>query len=294
MADRDPRGGDATRDSAKSTESSTATADSSSEPGPIVRGNLRSTAMGGTDQAWSIAYPPGFGEGDKLPVAITMHGLGDTHRAAYEVLRNQEYLAQAVAGGATPFALAGIDGADTFWTKLRGRDGGALVADEFLGLLGGRGLDTDRLALTGWSMGGWGSLFLAGNNLHGKVKAVSAISTPCYETFAQIPEQGWMSEQEYDRYNFVTKPELFTDLPIQVLCGKQDAFYPGNVAFAERLSQTPGVLPLETVFVDGNHSMPYWESQAATQLAFLAKHLLAERAECPKTPADLAGRPRGR
>ncbi len=262
--DGDAEGGASPRDAEPSAEAA---------PGPVVRGELRSTAMGDTSQAWSIAYPPGFGEGDRLPVVITMHGLGDTHRAAYETLHGPHYLAEAVARGATPFALAGIDGGDTFWTRLDGRDGGKLVSEEFLGLVGERGLDTDRLALTGWSMGGWGSLFLAGNNLRGRVKAVSAISTPCYETFAEIPDQGWMSEQEYDRYNFVTRPGLFTDLPIQLLCGKQDAFYRGNVAFAKRLAKTSGVLPPETVFGNGSHSMPYWESQAENQLGFLASHL---------------------
>lgn len=228
--------------------------------------------MGDTSQAWSIAYPPGFNDGDRIPVVIALHGLGDNHRTAFESLRYPT-LAQAGADGTTPFAVAGIDGGATFWTELDGRDGAGLVAEEFLGLLDERGLDTDRLALTGWSMGGWGSLFLAGNNLRGRVKAVSAISTPCYSRFSEIPEQGWMTKREFDTHNFVTTPELFTDLPIQLLCGRQDAFFDGNVAFARTLAQTPGVIPPETIFVEGNHSKPYWESQAQAQFAFLATHL---------------------
>lgn len=228
--------------------------------------------MGDTDQAWSLAYPPGFGEGDRLPVVIALHGLGDTHRTAFQNLDYPD-LARADAEGATPFAVAGIDGGATFWTKLDGRDGATLVAKEFLGLLGERGLDTDRLALTGWSMGGWGSFFLAGHDLRGKVRAVSAISTPCYRRFSEVPEQGWMTEREYDAYSFVTRPGLFTDLPIQLLCGRQDAFFPGNVTFAKTLAATPGVSPPQTVFVDGFHSKPYWKSQAKTQFRFLSTHL---------------------
>ena len=37
------------------------------EAGPVVSGTFTSAARGGAEVGWSIAYPPGSAEGDRLP-----------------------------------------------------------------------------------------------------------------------------------------------------------------------------------------------------------------------------------
>lgn len=240
--------------------------------GPVVRGTLNSQAVQASAD-WLIYYPPDTVEGDPLPVAIVMHGLGASI-ADLDANHYSQALYDTVIDHGTPrFALAAINGGSLFWQKSGSRDAGALVADEFVAELARHGLMTSRLALTGWSMGGWGALRLASNELHGKLKAIAPLSAPCYATFDAIPETGWMTRAQFDRNNFYNHPERLTDLPIFLACGKQDAFYPGNVSFAKKLRTTPGVGPLVTDFGRGAHTPQYWKSVAPAQLHFLGQHL---------------------
>lgn len=240
-------------------------------PGPVVYGTLRSPATGSVEQ-WVICYPPGTKPGAHLPVVIALHGMGDTIYNL-DLLQYPSFLAQAVANGATPFAIAAINGQTLFWEKKGRQDGGALVATDFVGLLKRRGLDTSRLALTGWSMGGWGTLRLACDELHGKLRAAAALSTPCYAKLSDAPETGWMTQQQFDANNFFDRTDRLTNLPIFLACGMQDAFFDGNVVFADRLANTPGVIRPVTDFRPGGHDPNLWRSVAPAQFRFLASYL---------------------
>ncbi len=247
--------------------SATATA----QPGPVRYGQLNSTATGLTHE-WVICYPPGTGPGDKLPVVIALHGMGDPI-GIIESLNYPSQLASAVANGVRPFAIAAVFGGVLFWQRSGRQDAGALVASEFVRVLKRQGLNTSRLALTGWSMGGWGALRLACDELHGKVRAVAALSTPCYAKLSDAPESGWMTEAEFEANNFFDRTERLTDLPVFLACGSSDAFYQGNVVFADRLANTAGTLTPVVSFGPGEHGHPYWKSIAPAQFRFLGQHL---------------------
>jgi pimeloyl-ACP methyl ester carboxylesterase len=247
------------------------TSSASVAPGPQEFGTLSSSATG-LDHPWLIAYPPGAKRGDRLPVVVMLHGYGDTISTT-QLHRYPEVLAATVAGGGTRFAIAAINGGNLFWQKVGSQDAGAMVASEFVPLLKKLGLNTKRLALSGWSMGGWGSLRLACEELHGKLRAVAAVSTPCYATFAELPGQGWMTAADFAANNFYTRPERLADLPIYLACGESDEFYPGNVAFADILANTAGVRTPVVNFGAGNHSHEYWQTVAPSQLRFLSQHL---------------------
>lgn len=238
--------------------------------GTRVYGTLASAATG-LSHNWVVIYPPGSSTKARLPVAIVLHGMGDNIDALNH-LNYHVHLGEAVRDGVRPFALAAIDGGVLFWQKMNGQDAGALVATDFLGLLASRGLDTSRLALTGWSMGGWGTLRLAGNELAGRVRAAAPISAPLYPNAAAAPER-WMSDADYEANNPYTRPQLLNDLPLWLACGTSDQFYPGNVAFAGILGQTPGVEAPQTLFPAGGHDFAFWESIVADQFRFLGEHL---------------------
>lgn len=240
-------------------------------PGPVVRGTLASKTIGG-NRKWIIYYPPGSKPGDSVAVAIIMHGLGD----GLGNVENKVYqlaLADFVAAGGTGFAVAAIEGGSYFWQKTGTRDGGALIASEFLTLLTSRGLDTTRLALAGWSMGGWGALRLACDELHGKLRAIAPMSTPCYPSWGAVPDKTWMSKAEFNRNNFYNRTQRLTGLPIYLACGTKDDFYPGNVAFAAKLKRTSGVTDVTTSFRTGIHDQAFWLSQTSHVINFLGPWL---------------------
>jgi len=132
------------------------------EAGPMTTGVFGSAERGGVRTGWAVSYPPGNRDGDALPVLVALHGRGADHRTCFDLLGLDRFLALAVEAGVPPFAVASVDGGDRYWhERSAGDDGGAMVTEEFLPLLAGRGLRTDRLGLFGWSMGGYGALLLA-------------------------------------------------------------------------------------------------------------------------------------
>jgi enterochelin esterase-like enzyme len=267
----DPTGGSSAPRRSASPAPPVPPATATAQPGPVQYGQLNSAATGLTHD-WVICYPPGTGPGDKLPVVIALHGTGDAI-GILEGLNYPSYLASAVANGVRPFAIAAIYGGVLFWQRSGSQDAGALVASDFLRVLKGQGLDTSKLALTGWSMGGWGALRLACDELHGKVQAVAALSTPCYAKLSDAPESGWMTEAEFETNNFFDRTERLTNLPVFLACGRSDAFYDGNLTFADRLANTAGALTPVASFGPGGHEHAYWKSVAPSQFRFLGQYL---------------------
>ena len=128
----------------------------------MISGSFVSQRRLGVRCGWSIGYPPGGQR--NLPVLVVLHGKGGNHASAFgNDLGLQYYLAQQVAAGKRPFAIASVDGGDSYWHHRRsGEDAGAMVTDELLPILHDHGLSTSRIGLLGWSMGGYGALLLAG------------------------------------------------------------------------------------------------------------------------------------
>ena len=99
-------------------------------PGPTRFGAFPSRRRG-RRVGYGVAWPPGSGPGDRLPVCLLLHAAAGDHRAPFERLRMAHHLAQAVAvQRVRPFALASADGAGS-------------------------------VGVAGWSMGGAGALRLA-------------------------------------------------------------------------------------------------------------------------------------
>jgi hypothetical protein len=104
----------------------------------------------------TIARPPG--EHRTLPVAVVLHGRGNDHASAFD----RDYLglgafpAAAVADGVPPFALASVDGGDSYWhARETGEDaaaGGFALGDHDLGYW--RRIAPDQLAFLGRALGG--------------------------------------------------------------------------------------------------------------------------------------------
>ena len=109
-----------------------------------------------------------------MPVVVVLHARGADHRTAFDTLGMDRFLRAA----GYRFALASVDGGDHTYRHHRadGTDAGAMVTEEFLPLLAAHGLDTRRIGFFGWSMGGFGALWLSGVLGAGRVAAAAALS----------------------------------------------------------------------------------------------------------------------
>jgi pimeloyl-ACP methyl ester carboxylesterase len=230
---------------------------------------MASAAMNGVEVGWTIAYPPGHRPGDRLPVVVTLHGRGASHTTAFSVLHLDRVLADVVAGGVRSFAVASVDGGDHgYWhPRADGTDPGAMVVDEFVPLLRHRGLDTGRLGLHGWSMGGYGALLLAGRD-RVPVRALAVASPALFVSAGSTPAGAFDSAEDFESNDVLAHPEWLDGVPLRVDCGRGDPFYATSRSFTSRLRQPPA-----GGFSAGAHTPAYWRSVAPAELRFLGRRL---------------------
>ncbi|SOC88035.1 Putative esterase [Curtobacterium sp. 314Chir4.1] len=239
------------------------------DPVPSTSGSFVSSARRGETVGWTIAAPEADGP---LPIAVALHGYGDDHTDFFgSHLGYDRFLAAHVAAGGVPFAIAAVDGGNRYWhRRADGDDPGAMVVDEFLPLLARRGFDTARLAFTGYSMGGYGALHLAGVLGTARVRAVSAIS-PALWTSAGDTARGAFDDAADFRANTVIGRQRSLDgIAVRVDCGTGDGFEPAVRTYVDGFATAPA-----GGFEPGGHTTAYWRRLAPQQLAFLARHLHA-------------------
>ncbi|MCW2781294.1 MAG: hypothetical protein JWR35_1743 [Marmoricola sp.] len=238
-------------------------------PGPRVNGSFVSRARGGVPTGWSVSYPPGHPVGSRLPVLVSLHGAGASHTSSFDTLGLDRFLALAVAAGVAPFAIASVDGgAHSYWhRRADGSDAGAMVAEEFVPLLARRGLDTGRLGLYGWSMGGYGALLLAGQ---GKlaVRAVAVSSPALFEAAGATAAGAYDDAADFDAHDVFAHPEWLSGTPLMVDCGTGDPFYQATRDYVSRLHPKPA-----GGFQPGAHTPGYWRRVAPAQLKFIGAQL---------------------
>lgn len=234
-----------------------------------VDGTFSSPSMHGADVGWTIVYPRGHRPGARLPVVITLHGRSATHATAFATLHLDAVLDRVVAAGVRPFALASVDGGDHgYWHRRSdGTDSGAMVVDELVPLLRRHDLDAGRLALHGWSMGGYGALLLAGRDRL-SVRAVAAASPALFTSAGATPQGAFDSAEDFARNDVLAHPEWLDGVPLRVDCGRSDPFWATARRFADELAERPA-----GAFGSGAHTASYWRSVAPAELAFLGRHL---------------------
>lgn len=222
-----------------------------------------------TDVGWAIAMPPGHEHG-ALPVLIALHGRGGSHADMVGGgLYLDRFLARAVRHGVAPFAVAAPDGGDhEYWHPRAGTDPAGMVLREFLPLLAERGLRTDRIALLGMSMGGYGALYLAGVLGRTRVAAAVAESPAIWEQPGQSADGAFDDASDFMRHRIFGRLGRLRGIPLRVDCGAQDGFAPVTRVLRARLHPTPagGIQP-------GGHDFDYWRRRAPAQLAFVGRHL---------------------
>ncbi|MCW2522546.1 MAG: hypothetical protein JWO63_881 [Frankiales bacterium] len=232
--------------------------------GLLVHGDFVSQRRLGQRCGYTIAYPGPSAE--RLPVAVVLHGKGADHRYAFgSALGLDRYL---VAGGHR-FALASVDGGDGYWhRRASGEDAGAMVSAEFLPLLAEHGLDVSRIGLLGWSMGGFGAIWLAGRLGPSRVAALAVESPAIWQRAADTAPGAFDDAADFAAHDVFTHPDWVSAIALRVDCGTGDGFCPAARAYVETLEPQPA-----SSFTAGAHTLGYWRGRAPEQLSFLAQRL---------------------
>jgi enterochelin esterase-like enzyme len=226
--------------------------------GRLVSGAFESAARG-VRTAWTVAYPHGTPTDAELPVLLVLHGRGGDHTTAFTDLGLDRYVSAAVGRGAPPFALATVDGGQGYWRpEPDGADAGRMVVEELVPLLRRRGLQVDRPALAGWSMGGYGVLRLAGLGLL-DATSVAALSPAVHH------------EEPTDADDVLHHPERLRGVPVQVSVGEGDPYRPIDEELVAGLRDA-GV-DVDFHGGPGAHAARYWRTYLPGLVDFTVSHL---------------------
>ena len=241
--------------------------------GPVARGTFVSQRRSGATAGWTLSRPPGAA--GPLPLVVALHGGGgDAERLVGPDYGLPQFLAAAVAGGTPPFAIATVDGGTSYWhARPDGEDAGAMVVDELLPLLAGRGIacgPQDRIGLLGWSMGGYGVLHLGGLLGAERVAAVCAVSPALWTDPDDASRSGFSDDAEYDEFRVTGRQDDLAGIAVRVDCGTGDPFYFG---VRDYVAGFPADADLITTFEPGGHDPGYRRRMLPAELAFLGEHV---------------------
>ncbi len=217
-----------------------------------------------------ISYPPGYADGADLPVCLALHGYGSNGHATIGAGDYPQFIAGAVRDGAAPFALAAPDGGNGYWHPHADDDPLGMLVDEFLPVLASRGLRTDRVAVVGWSMGGYGALLCA-LTYRDRFRLAVASSPAIFHSYDDahhVNPGAYDSPQEWARYDVTARADEFAGLPVRIAIGAADSFAPAVRALRDRLSD-PGVVQLAT----GCHDHRFWAYAAPDQVRAISSAL---------------------
>jgi len=237
-------------------------------PGRTISGSFISEARLGQRCGWTIAFPPGAVR-DGLPVAVVLHGRGNNHVSAFsrDYLGLDRFLAASVHEGGTPFALASVDGGETYWhARDNGEDAGAMVLDEFLPLLADHGLDTGRVGFLGWSMGGYGALVLAARLGRARTAAVAAESPALWHEFEDTTPGAFDDASDFANATAFGRQNALNGIPVRIDCGEGDPFYSAVRDYVSGFG-----IPPAGGFQPGGHQPGYWRRMAPHQMSFLGR-----------------------
>jgi pimeloyl-ACP methyl ester carboxylesterase len=254
-------------------------------PGPERSGTFYSAARR-RPVGYTIAYPPGHGPGDSLPLVVMLHGYGGNHTNALFGMSPAQALALRVAGlPLPPMALVTADGGPGYWNPHPGDNPQAMLTDELIPMCRRLGLGTasrsgtaskaHRIGVMGISMGGYGSLLLA-EKRPDLISAVAAISPAIWTSYAEARAANagaYASAADFAADDVVTHAAALSRVPVRIASGLSDPFHPGVQALARALPNNPGGGPPAITFTTGCHDGSFFTPQEPPSLAFLAHHL---------------------
>ena len=141
-----------------------------------------------------------------------------------------------------------------------------MVVEEFLPLLADHGLDVSRLGFLGWSMGGYGSLRLAGKLGADRVAGVAAVSPALWHEYADTSPGAFDDAADFADATVFGRQDTLDGIPVRIDCGEGDPFYAATRDYVAGFDTPPA-----GGFEPGDHDVGYWRRMAPQQLRFLAR-----------------------
>ena len=245
-------------------------------PQPLTRTAVLSRSFHsrvlGHDVAYGIAWPAGVLPRSHLPVVFGLPGRGGGPASVLDFLA--PFLTEVVHDGARPFALASVDGGQSYWhRRASGEDRMAMLIDEFVPLCERRyhlGGSRARRAGVGWSMGGYGVLLADETypDIFSSVVATSPAIWPTYQDMMNGPRDAFDSAADFAAHDVIGHARRLAGTPLLVECGTADPFYP----FVRDLC---AVLPAGASYrflPGGGHDFGSWRKFQPAALRFVARH----------------------
>jgi len=231
----------------------------------LQEGTFSSRFWPGQKVRWRVARPARQGSAPAAqPLVVALHGHGGDADWAFDSVHIERHVAP------TGLAVATVDGGDFYWHARRsGIDPGAMIIQELLPLLAGKGIATERVGLIGWSMGGYGALLLASTLGPRRVAGVVATSAALWQSPGDSAAGAFDDSGDFARNDVFTRRTELARLPVRLDCGSEDPFIVANRAFAR------GLPSADATFDKGAHTEEYWTAHAGAQMTWLRKQLAA-------------------
>lgn len=233
--------------------------------------SFESKAVGRT-LTYDVILPPDYEKSQKRPMLVLLHGRGATSKGL-----SPKALIKAVgkAGPNAPIVVLPYGGeASYFHNRADGR-WADYVTREVIPMAARRfGGDSDRVAIGGMSMGGFGAFNIV-RAKPGRFCALGGHSPALWQTGGESAAGAFDNAEDFAANDVISAAQngspSYQGIPIWIDAGDRDPFQPGIRAMVSALKANGADLTAKTW--PGGHTYEYWSSHFPAYLKFYTRAL---------------------
>jgi S-formylglutathione hydrolase FrmB len=225
----------------------------------------------GEELPTTVVVPAGVADGPR-PLLVFLHGRGGDERSE---LDEAFFSALAGLGRRAPIVALPYGGEASYWHDRGDGRWGTYVVREVIPRVARRfDVETERVAIGGISMGGFGAYDIA--RLHpGRFCAVGGHSPAIWRTSGETAPGAFDDAEDFARHDVIaaarSNPAAFGRARLWLDSGDEDPFRPGIDALARALRENAA--PLAASTAPGGHDDDYWDAQWPRYARFYANAL---------------------
>jgi S-formylglutathione hydrolase FrmB len=226
----------------------------------------------GRDLGVNVIVPPGAGPKGQRSLLVFLHGRGGYEGTFNDAVFRGLPSLHGRRGPVVAFPAGGVHG---YWHDRADGDWGTWVMDEAIPLVVRRfGIDPQRLAIGGISMGGFGAYDIALKN-PGHFCAVGGHSPALWLDGSETAPGAFDDEADFERNDVIETvqddPDAFGDARVWNDYGTEDPFRPYDEGFIDALEA--GDTDLSAHSWPGAHEGGYWDAHWPTYQRFYVNAL---------------------